>query len=209
MSSARTSTKRTGSDLLSILILLGSAAAAIAAVAAPIYRLTQPGGQVPVALTEPAQNQAVAAVTGLPQGTWLEFGSWGFPFQWHVLDLSWPLRLLTEAGTSLLFGCLAVAGLLLARVVRTISAGQPFDARNPRRLRIIAVLILTGGIGSQYLEAITRFTLLNRTGAAPDSALAASANLNLTWLFIFAIIVVLAQAFDRGRSMADDVEGLI
>lgn len=210
MTAVRTSNSKVGYGLVSTLILISSAAAAIAAVVQPINQLTQPGGQVPVALTEPAQMQAIGAVTGLPEGTWLEFDPWSFPFQWLVFELSWPLRLLTEAGPSLLLGCLAGAGFLLARVVWSISEGQPFAAANPTRLRIIAILLLVGGIGSQYLEGFTRFLLLERTGGdATSSPLEISANLDLSWVFLFAITLVLAQAFARGRAITEDVEGLV
>lgn len=211
MATVRTSHNKVGYDLLSVLILLASAGAAIAAVVLPINQLTQPGGQVSVALTEPAQAQALGAVTGVPEGTWLEFDTWGFPFQWHVFELSWPLRLLTEAGASLLLACLAGAGFLLALVVRSIRLGEPFAAANPGRLRIIAVLLGVGGIGSQYVEGFTRFALLDRTGAADaaNSPLEISASLNLSWVFLAAITLVLAQAFARGQALTEDVEGLV
>lgn len=211
MAAVRTSANSVGYDLLTVLILLASAGAAIAAVVAPINQLTQPGGQVAVALTDPAQQQAIGAVTGLPEGTWLEFDTWGFPFQWHVFELSWPLRLLTEASSSLLLACLAGAGFLLSRVIRSIQLGEPFAAANPGRLRSIAALLVAGGIGSQYVEALTRFALLDYTATAdaPVSPIEISASLNLLWVFLAAITVVLAQAFARGRALAEDVEGLV
>jgi hypothetical protein len=211
MTTVRTSYNKVGYDLLSVLILLASLLAAVTAVVLPINQLTQPGGQVAVALTEPAQAQALGAVTGLPEGTWLEFDTWGFPFQWHVLELSWSLRLLTESGMSLLLGCLAGAGFLLARVIRSISFGEPFAAANPGRLRVIAALLLAGGIGSQYVEGFTRIALLEATGAAdaPASPLEISASLNLSWAFFAAVTFVLAQAFARGRALTEDVEGLV
>ncbi len=211
MAAVRTSYNNVGYDLLTVLILLASTGAAITAVVAPINQLTQPGGQVAIALTDPAQQQAIGAVTGLPEGTWLEFDTWGFPFQWHVFELSWPLRLLTEASSSLLLACLAGAGVLLSRVIRSIQLGEPFAAPNPGRLRIIAALLIAGGIGSQYLEAFTRFALLDYTMAAdaPVSPLEISASLNPSWVFLAAITLVLAQAFARGRALTEDVEGLV
>ncbi len=211
MATVRTSYNRVGYDLLSALILIGATGAAIAAIVRPVNQLTQPGGQVAVALTETAEGQALGAVTGLPAGTWLEFDSAGFPLQWHVLPLPWPLRLLTEASGSLLLGCLAVAGFLLARVIASVSAGQPFDAANPRRLQVIAALVLVGGIGSQFLEAFTRVALLDHTGAAdaPASPLEISASLNLSWFLLGGVVLVMAQAFARGRALTEDVEGLV
>lgn len=211
MTAVRTPYNKVGYDLLSVLILLASAGAAIAAVIQPINQLTQPGGQVSVALIDEAQQQALGAVTDLPEGTWLQFGTGGFPLQWHVFLLSWPLRLLTEASSSLLLACLAGAGFLLARVIRSISLGEPFAAANPGRLRIIAGLLLVGGIGSQYVEGLTRIALLDYTGAAddPNSPLEISASLNLSWAFFAAVTLVLAQAFARGRALTQDVEGLV
>jgi hypothetical protein len=211
MARTRTSYGGLASDVLSALVLIASAAAAIAAIVLPINQLTQPGGQVAVALTDTAQAQAISAVTGLPEGTWLEFASSGLPFQWHVFELSWPLRLLTEAGTSLLLACLAVAGFLLSRLVRSISARQPFAAENPGRLRIIAGLLVVGGMGSQYVEALTRIALLDYTGTAdaPSSPLATSVSVDLSWLFVAVVVFVLAQAFAHGRALTEDVEGLV
>jgi hypothetical protein len=211
MTAVRTSYNKVGYDLLTAMILLASAVAAVTAVVLPINQLTQPGGQVAVALTEPAQAQALGAVTGVPEGTWLEFDTWGFPFQWHVLELSWPLRLLTEASTSLLLASLAGAAFLLARVIRSINLGEPFATANPGRLRIIAALLLVGGIGSQYVEGFTRIALLDATGAADaaNSPLEISASLNLSWVFFAAATLVLAQAFARGRALTEDVEGLV
>lgn len=211
MTAVRTSYNKVGYDLLSALILLASLGAVIAAVLLPINQLTQPGGQVSVALTDAAQQQALGAVTGLPERTWLQFGTGEFPLQWHVFSLSWPLRLLTEASTSLLLACLAGAGFLLARVVRSIRLGEPFAAANPGRLRVIAALVLVGGIGSQYVEGFTRIALLEDTGAADalTSPLEISASLDLSWVFLAGVTLVLAQAFARGRALTEDVEGLV
>ena len=135
----------------------------------------------------------------------------GLPFQWHVWSLLRTCELLTEASTSLLLACLAGAGSLLARVIRSIRLGEPFAAANPGRLRIIAALLLAGGIGSQYVEGFTRIALLEATGAAGAtySPLEISASLNLSWVFFAAVTLVLAQAFARGRALTEDVEGLV
>ena len=100
-------------DLLGALILLGSIGAAVVAVVLPVNQLTQPGGATRVELSPEAQEQAVAAITGVPEGSWLEFVPDLYSMSLHVFELGWPLRLLSEAGTSLLLACLAGAGLLL------------------------------------------------------------------------------------------------
>ncbi len=196
-------------DLLGALILLGSIGAAVAAVVLPANQLTQPGGATRVELSAEAQGQAVAAITGVPQGSWLESVPDLYSMSLHVFELGWPLRLLAEAGTSLLLACLAGAGLLLFRTLRTIRLGAPFDPANPRRLRMIGLLVLVGGLGGQVLDALARFALLDAAGSVTPSPIVTSASLDLTWVVAGLVALALAEAFAVGRRLTDDVTGLI
>jgi hypothetical protein len=196
-------------DLLGALILLGSIGAAVAAVVLPVNQLTQPGGATRVELSSEAQEQAVAAISGVPEGSWLEFVPDLYSMSLHVFELGWPLRLLSEAGTSLLLACLAGAGLLLFRTLHTIRLGAPFDPANPRRLRLIGLLVLVGGLGGQALDAFARFALLDAAGPATPSPVVTSATLDLTWAMTGLVALALAEAFATGRRLTDDVTGLI
>jgi hypothetical protein len=196
-------------DLLGALILLGSIGAAVAAVVLPVNQLTQPGGATRVELSSEAQEQAVTAISGVPEGSWLEFVPDLYSMSLHVFQLGWPLRLLSEAGTSLLLACLAGAGLLLFRTLRTIRLGAPFDPANPRRLRLIGLLVLVGGLGGQALDAFARFALLDAAGPATPSPVVTSATLDLTWAMTGLVALALAEAFATGRRLTDDVTGLI
>jgi hypothetical protein len=196
-------------DLLGALILLGSIGAAVAAVVLPVNQLTRPGGATRVELSAEAQGQAVAAITGVPEGSWLEFVPDLYSMSLHVFQLDWPLRLLSEAGTSLLLACLAGAGLLLFRTLRTIRLGAPFDPANPRRLRVIGLLVIVGGLGGQALDAFARFALLDAAGPATPSPVVTSAALDLTWAMTGLVALALAEAFATGRRLTDDVTGLI
>lgn len=196
-------------DLLGALILVGSIGAVVAAVVLPVNQLTQPGGVTRVELSDVAQGQAVGAITGVPSGSWLEFVPDMYSMQLHLFSVSWPLRLLSEAGTSLLLACLAGAGLLLSRTLRTIRAGAPFDPANPRRLRLIGMLALVGGLGGQVLDAIARFALLYVAGPVTPTPVVISASLNLTWAVGGLVVLALAEAFAVGRRLSDDVTGLI
>lgn len=196
-------------DVLGALILIGSIGAALAAVLLPVNQLTQPGGATRVELSSAAQEQAVAAITGVPAGSWLEFVPDLYPMLLHVGELTWPLRLLSEAGTSLLLACLAGAGLLLTRTLRTIRLGAPFAPANPLRLRLIGVLVLVGGLGGQALEAFARFALIDTAGAVSPSPVLSSASLNLTWAAAGLVALALAEAFAVGRRLTDDVAGLV
>jgi hypothetical protein len=195
--------------LLGALILIGSIGAAVAAVVLPVNQLTQPGGATRVELSAEAQGEAVAAITRVPPGSWLEFVPDLYFMSLHVFQLDWPLRLLSEAGTSLLAACLAGSGLLLFRTLRTIRLGAPFDPANPRRLRVIGLLVLVGGLGGQALDAFARFALLDAAGPATPNPVVTSATLDLTWAVAGLVALALAEAFAVGRRLSDDVTGLI
>lgn len=196
-------------DVLGAFVLLMSIGAAIAAVVLPVNQLTQPGGATRVELSSQAKEQALSAITGMPAGSWLEFVPDLNSMSLHVFTLDWPLRLLSEAGTSLLLGCLAGAGLLLSRTLRTIRAGAPFHAANPRRLRLIGLLVLVGGLGGQVLDAFARFALLDAAGPVTPNPILTTATLDLTWAVTGLIALALAEAFAVGRRLTDDVTGLI
>lgn len=202
-------TRTTVLDVLSALILIASLGAAVAAVVLPINQLTQPGGSTRVELTSEAQEQAVAAITGVPDGSWLEFVPNLYSMKLQVFELGWPLRLLSEAGTSLLLACLAVAGLLLSRTLRTIRLGAPFDAANPRRLRLIGLVTLVGGLGAEGLNALARFAIIDAAGTTDPSPIVPSATLDLSWVVIGLVALALADAFAVGRRLTDDVAGLV
>jgi hypothetical protein len=205
----RAATRTIVLDLLGALILIGAAVAAMAAVALPINQLTQPGAATRAQLSAQAQEQAVAAITEVPTGSWLEFVPDLNSMSLHVASATWPLQLLSEAGTSLLLACLAGAGLLLTRTLRTIRAGAPFDSANPRRLRQIGLLALVGGLGGQALDTLARFALLDTAGTSSPSPLVSSASLDLTWAVTGLVALAMAEAFAVGRRLTDDVTGLI
>lgn len=209
LSRAEATTRKVLLDLLAALLLIGSVGAAVAAGVAPINQFTQPGAAARVELTPEAQGQALAAITGVPDGSWLEFVPDQYAMSLHVFRVDWPLRLLSEAGTSLLLACLAGAGLLLWRTLGTIRAGAPFDGANVRRLRVIGLLAVVGGLGGQVLDAFARFALLDAAGLATASPILTSASLDLTWAFNGLVALAFAEAFAVGRRLSDDVAGLV
>lgn len=197
-------------DVMLGIILLSSAFAGIAAVVEPVSQLRQAGGMTAIDLTESAQDEALEAITGVPDGVWLQFTENGNPIELHADALDWPVRLLSGLGSSLLFGCLAAAGVLFYRVVREMRAGSPFVPGNPRRLRFIGLLLLFGGVGGQIIESLAKIRFLEATGAANGTGPALSSfTLNLGWIFAAAICFILAEAFARGRDLSEDVEGLV
>ncbi|MGB7980420.1 MAG: DUF2975 domain-containing protein [Candidatus Nanopelagicales bacterium] len=206
---AEATTRNVVLDLLNTLMVIGAFGAAVAAVVLPINQLTQPGAASDAVLSPDAQEQALSGISGVPTGSWLEFVPNLYSMSLHVFEVPWPLRLLSEAGTSLLLACLAGAGLLLARTLQTIRAGAPFDPANPRRLRLIGLLALVGGLGGQALDAFARFALLDAAGPITPSPIVTSATLDLTWAVIGVIALALAEAFAVGRRLTDDVTGLI
>jgi hypothetical protein len=60
------------------------------------------------------------------------------------------------------------------------------------------------------LEGFARASLLNVTGAAQGAGPAQmSFSLSLNWILAGAACLILAEAFARGRDLADDTEGLV
>ena len=92
-------------DVMLGIILLSSAFAGIAAVVEPVSQLRQAGGMTAIDLTESAQDEALEAITGVPDGVWLQFTENSNPIELHADALDWPVRLLSGLGSSLLFGC--------------------------------------------------------------------------------------------------------
>ena len=104
----------------------------------------------------------------------------------------------------LLFGALIVLlGMLVAmlhrlrRVTLTVRNGDPFNERNPRDLRVIALLLALGQIFTT-LAFLAIPDALRSEGAAYD--------LDLTSWFAVLIVLVLAEVFGEGARLRAEAE---
>jgi hypothetical protein len=109
---------------------------------------------------------------------------------------------------------LAVSGvaLLLLRLMHETYAGRPFSQHGVRRLRLVAVVVGTAAIVVPLLNSVSSHTIVARV--LPDQAQGIFAGWDIVgatvpWLVVALIVLAVAEAFDIGAALADDVDGLI
>ena len=117
-------------------------------------------------------------------------------------------RLLDLAPGLLTVALLATGSLLIVAVMRTIAAGDPFVARNVRRLRQLAAVLLVGPFFTFFLSMSAHGALL---GDVDLGGLPLSAHLDIPWAWFIAglVVALLAEAFKTGSRLRDDVDGLV
>lgn len=115
------------------------------------------------------------------------------------------VALLPGAAGSLL---VAAGALLLLGFVRRVQDGAPFAPGSVRVLRTLAGLVVAGAILVPLLDMVADNRLVGAAlteGAEPP----VSATFGFGWFLLAVLLLVLAEAFDRGVRLADDVEGLV
>jgi hypothetical protein len=103
----------------------------------------------------------------------------------------------------LILGIIGV--FLLWKVVRTLAAGDPFNAANTRRLRIMTVLFLMVPF-LDYLGDFAKFQLLE---GITVSLPVVSPEVNFGPLLIAIVPLLLSEAFAQGHRARKDVEGFV
>jgi hypothetical protein len=195
------------SRLLSALAAPLGALALVTAVILPINQLTQPGGEVPVRLKNPDAIEWLG-VPGLAPASWLSADQTTVTY--HVFHLPGWLRALTEAAGSLTFLTLGLALLLIWRLLDAVGRGRPFDPRNPRRLRYLALLAAVGGLGSQLIDKISSNAVLRHVGmTGVDTPVGPPDRVDVAPVLLAVVLLAVADAFRRGRELSEDVEGLV
>jgi len=126
------------------------------------------------------------------------FDRWHFPHGLPVLATT------PAAAAGLLTGCFFTLGLMaiigsLRKVFVTLIAGQPFQAENARRLRVIG-LILAGLEASRYAV----FAIFTFGFQVTSEHL--RWNINFTALFAVGVMFVLAEIFEEGARMREDLD---
>lgn len=194
--------------LVVVLILIG-VVALITAVVLPINQLTQPGGAISVELGPVASQHVLTSVPNVPAGSALETVTTDGTIQatLNVFELPWLLKLLSEAGTSVWALCMAGIAWLLSLLLRDIYRGRPFSAKNPKRLQLIALLILAGSFASDTLNGIAAVLVSGHV----DLEAPLITSFHYTWapLILAGLVFVLGDAFRRGRVLSDDARGLV
>lgn len=123
-----------------------------------------------------------------------------------VEDIPFGLRLL-DGSEQLMTGlALCLGAWMLRKVLLSISAGEPFEPRNPRRLRLLALAVFGGTTVAPVVAYWSDRAVLAHDGADPGDAYLP---LNLWAPFVALAVLAGAQAFSHGRALDDDVDGLV
>jgi hypothetical protein len=130
------------------------------AISLPLNQLTQPGGAVHIADEYSPALDAVA----LPDGTWLDVDASG-DVSYHVFDLPWELRLLTEASAIAAALSVAVAAFLAWQILRSRSPGRPSAESNKWRWFGVVAVLTVGALVSQRLGQLATTEIVTWTGA--------------------------------------------
>jgi hypothetical protein len=127
----------------------------------------------------------------------------------HASTGLWLLSLLPA-----LVLALAVSGvaLLLLRLMHETYAGRPFSEHGVRRLRLVAAVVGAAAIVVPLLDSVSAHAIVARV--LPDRVpgivdgwdiLGAT----IPWLVVALLVLAVAEAFDIGVGLADDVAGLV
>jgi hypothetical protein len=126
------------------------------------------------------------------------------------IGVSTSTRVLWRSGDVLLGLSIGLACWLGSRVVRDIARGRPFVHPNARRIAVIGVVIMAGGMFSQLLEWMGVVSALGDAGLdGPGSPFLLGGTLSLVPMLVAVPVLVIAEAFRQGTRISRDVEGLV
>lgn len=129
-------------------------------------------------------------------------------YELDVQSLPTGLRLLSSAPATWVTICLLGVAWMLFGLLRSIGQGRPFEPANARRLSVLAVLAIAGPLGFRAIESLASSAVLDHLGLS-------GGNLNapgiwVLWPFVVAVLLSpFANAFRYGRTLQDDVSGLV
>ena len=205
MTTTRAFLPRTGLFQVALLLFFVSVVAGVVAVVVPLYRLAQSGGYVSI-----LRGDAPAGVAEhLPDG--VRVVSTGELVELAVDEIPTALRVLTTTGTTLSAVAVAAGAWWLARVVSSIQDGRPFDGRNPLRLAGVAGAVVLGGTVAPMMDsAVDGLVVTALDMFPPGSPLGVVVlQVSLLPLLLALLLLALAEAFRRGGTLAEDVDGLV
>ncbi len=131
----------------------------------------------------------------------------------YVVDqASVGLWLVTLLPGFVLAVAISAVALLLLRTMRETYAGRPFSEHGVRRLRLIAAVVGTSAVVVPLLSSLSSHAIVARV--LPDQAPGIFAGWDvdgatIPWLVVALVVLAIAEAFDIGAGLADDVEGLV
>jgi hypothetical protein len=127
--------------------------------------------------------------------------------QVQLFSLDWPQRL-GVIGSQVLAGVVAFGVLLILwLIVRSLDRGEPFRSRNITLLVVMAGLVGIGGEAAVMLSLWGRMAVLSQPALEPY--VVTDGTLNFLPVVAMAGILLTAEIFRRGRTLREDVEGLV
>jgi hypothetical protein len=126
----------------------------------PAAEPTDPGGAVYIA----DEYSPTLAAVALPDGTWLDVDASG-DVTYHVFDLPWQLRLLTEVSAVATALLVAIAAFLTCHILRSKPLDSPSAARNRWCLLGVVAVLAVGALVSQRLGQLATTEIVTWTGA--------------------------------------------
>ncbi len=145
------------------------------------------------------------SVPGL-EGTDVTVGEASFDL--IVPDPSATQRMLDALPDLLAGGVALLVLVLLYRVLGDIARGEPFARHNVTRLRLIAFAIALGWSAAGVTAAFVTMPILGATNIG-DLPLASTWMMPVLPLGIGMVVALLAEAFQIGAELRDDVDGLV
>ncbi|MEI2827751.1 MAG: DUF2975 domain-containing protein [Dermatophilaceae bacterium] len=183
--------------LIALLILVNSAAV-VAWVVGPILSWLR-GDALWAPFISPISVPALDAV-GVPYSA----GTYDL----RVANPSTGQRVILVVAGVLWAAVLLSASVIVARLMRSIAAGDAFDRANVARLRWLAALLIGAVPVAHVVDLFARGALI---AGAELGGLPPTASISIPWLPIVAgmVVALIAQAFVAGASLRDDVDGLV
>ncbi|MDQ4092490.1 MAG: DUF2975 domain-containing protein [Actinomycetota bacterium] len=191
---------------------------------AAVFGLLSAGSQLVDVLRGPAVEvgmrvptdifRAALAQLPVPPGATLNWGT-DYGGAAELVTPQLPLGLRLFAGAGALLGQLAwVAGALyLRRILLTVERGEPFTRRNAGRLVRVAGLVFLGGAVAPWLSWWGGREVLAHLQLSRDLILPPGVDhgesLGFTSVLLALVVLAAAEAFRRGRKLAEDTEGLV
>lgn len=202
--------------VMATLLLVVGAVAAVGGLGYAINGATQAPGNVLVPVSVDADGAAPPGPTpvevagvDLPESTWLQAHEDGLLLTDHSGTSRWT-GFLARGDAALVGLAVGACALLLAPVLTSLAAGDPFRRGNAARIGATGAIILFVGMFSSALPQVAAIQVLDGHGLVePGSPFVVTLGFNLAPLGVAALVFAVAEAFRRGTQIADDAAGLV
>lgn len=100
----------------------------------------------------------------------------------------------------------AIVPLLLA--VRSASNGQVFTAANVRRIRFVGLTLVAGPLAASIASSLASLSIAFSV-FGPNAAAAVVSFKSLHWIFVGVVVMVIAEIFQHGKNLRDELDQVV